>query len=305
MATTILAGTDEGIHLLGAESRVELEGDAIGAMAVGPRAVFAVTNDNEIVASSAGRPWIALASLPSREARCLLPTSDGLLVGTTDAHLLRLLDGSWEPIDGFESVAGRDGWYTPWGGPPATRSLSAGAAGELYANVHVGGIPRSDDGGASWRPTIDIDVDVHEVRSPPDRPGLVLAATGRGGLATSHDSGDRWVLAGEGLTGGYARAVALAGDVVLLTAADGPGGGHAAVYRRPLDAGDGFERCRTGLPEWFEDNIDTACLDADGPAVAFGTASGAVYASADAGETWEQAGGGLPPVRCLLVLTGR
>jgi hypothetical protein len=120
MATTILAGTDEGIHLLGAESRVEREGDAIGAMAVGPRAVFAVTNGTEIVASSGGGPWIALASLPSREARCLLPTPDGLLVGTTDAHLLRLLDGSWAPIDGFESVAGRD-VGTPLGAAPPRR----------------------------------------------------------------------------------------------------------------------------------------------------------------------------------------
>jgi hypothetical protein len=302
MAAMILAGTDDGLHELGAERRVELEGNAIGALAVGQRAVFAVAGGTEIAVSSRGGPWSALASLPSREARCLLPTPDGLLVGTTDAHLLRLLDGSLVPIDGFESVAGRDDWYTPWGGPPAIRSLSAGVAGELYANVHVGGIPRSDDGGASWRPTIDVDVDAHEVRSPRDRPGLVLAATGRGGLATSRDSGDSWELASAGLAGGYARAVALTGDVVLLTASDGPRGGHAAVYRRLLDASDGFERCRDGLPEWFEDNIDTACLDAHGAAVAFGTASGAVYASADAGETWEQAADGLPPVRCLLVV---
>jgi hypothetical protein len=28
----------------------------------------------------------------------------------------------------------------------------------LLVNVHVGGIPRSADGGASWQPTIDTDV---------------------------------------------------------------------------------------------------------------------------------------------------
>jgi RND family efflux transporter MFP subunit len=31
-------------------------------------------------------------------------------------------------------------------------------------NVHVGGIPRSVDSGATWAPTIDVDADVHEVK---------------------------------------------------------------------------------------------------------------------------------------------
>jgi hypothetical protein len=302
MRRTILAGTDDGIHALGAERRVDLEGRAIGALAAGQRALFAIADGAGIVASDGGGPWTELASLPAGEARSLLPTPDGLLVGTTEAHLVRLVDGSLEPVEGFESVAGREGWYTPWGGPPTTRSLSAGAAGELYANVHVGGIARSDDGGGSWTPTIDVDIDVHEVRSPTDRPGLVLAATGREGLAISRNSAETWELASEGLAGTYARAVALAGDVVLLTASDGPGGGHAMVYRRLLHASGAFETCRTGLPEWFDDNIDTACLDAAGGAVAFGTASGAVYGSEDAGETWERVADGLPPVRCLLAL---
>jgi hypothetical protein len=302
MRSTILAGTDDGIRVLGAEPSVELEGKAIGALAAGQRALFAVANRNEIVGCDGGGPWTALASLPSGEGRCLLPTPDGLLVGTTEAHLVCVADEALEPLEGFDSVPGRGEWYTPWGGPPATRSLSIGAAGELYANVHVGGIPRSDDGGASWRSTIDVDVDVHEVRAPTERPGLVLAATGAGGLATSRDSGESWELASDGLAGAYSRAVALAGDMVLLTASDGPRGGHAAVYRRPVDASGRFGRCRVGLPEWFDDNIDSGCLDAAGASVTFGTADGAVYSSADAGETWEQAADGLPAVRCLLVL---
>jgi hypothetical protein len=304
MPSTVLAGTDRGVHALGVEAGAELEGRMVGAMTLGRAALFAAADGTEIVASEGGGPWRALASLPSGEARCLLPTAEGLLVGTTEAHLLRLANDSLEVIEGFESIAGREGWYTPWGGPPATRSLSAGSAGELYANVHVGGIGRSDDGGASWRPMIDIDIDVHEVRSPTDRPGLVLAATGREGLATSHDSGESWELASDGLAGAYARAVALAGDLVLLTASDGPRGGHAAVYRRPLGSSEGFERCREGLPEWFDDNIDTACLDARDGLAAFGTVDGSVYASEDAGETWQQVAGGLPAVRCLLVLPG-
>jgi hypothetical protein len=61
----------------------------------------------------------------------------------------------------------------------------------LLAYVHVGGIPRSTDGGATWQPTIDIDNDVHEVRAHPRRPDIVMAATAIG-LCTSRDRGLTW-----------------------------------------------------------------------------------------------------------------
>ena len=50
----------------------------------------------------------------------------------------------------------------------------------LLANVHVGGIPRSGNGGASWAPTIDPDADVHQVRAAPTDRSLVLAAAAVG-----------------------------------------------------------------------------------------------------------------------------
>jgi hypothetical protein len=58
------------------------------------------------------------------------------------------------------------------------------------------------------------------------------------------------------------------------------------------------------LPEWFDDNIDTYCLDAlpDGSFAAFGTSDGRVYGSTDQGATWDERASGLPPVRRILVL---
>ena len=49
-----------------------------------------------------------------------------------------------------------------------------------------------------------------------------------------------------------------------------------------------FERCRDGLPAWFDDNIDSSCLDAppDGSVAAFGTSDGRVFASTDMGASW-------------------
>jgi hypothetical protein len=210
---------------------------------------------------------------------------------------MRLVQGRLEPVAAFEVVEGREHWYTPWGGPPDTRSLSRDENGILYANVHVGGIVRSHDAD-SWKPTgIDIDADVHQVVARPGPSGAVLAATAYG-LAVSEDDGATWSFETEGLHATYCRAVAVAGETILISASRGHRGQEAAVYRRRNGA---FERCREGLPEWFDDNIDTRCLAATDGAIAIGTTDGSVFISTDEGATWDQAAAGQPPIRCILV----
>ena len=88
--------------------------------------------------------------LAGAEAECLLPTQAGVLVGTSEAHLSKLADNGFEPVSSFDHAEGRDAWFTPWGGPPAVRSMSTDPDGAIYANVHVGGVLRSRDGGRSW-----------------------------------------------------------------------------------------------------------------------------------------------------------
>ncbi len=217
------------------------------------------------------------------------------LVGTAEAHLFRM---GAEPVrvHAFDLAEGRGQWYTPWGGPPDVRSVCTTGTGTVLVNVHVGGILRSDDDGASWRATIDLHHDVHQVLATD---GVVVAASASG-LATSSDDGKSWQLHEEGLHATYSRAVAVSGDTVLLSVSEGPGGGKAAVYRRPVASDGAFERCRAGLPEDLGGNVDTFWLAGapDGSA-AFATRSGQVYVSDDEGATWAQAASGLPPVRCL------
>ena len=288
----ILVGTVKGLHRLGDSEEVELEGREVTSLTDGW-----VLLDGQSIMRSDGDGWQEVASLESRRATCLGPTPHGVLVGTSEAHLLHLSGGDLERVDAFEDVDGRDEWYTPWGGPPDVRSLAHDAAGALYVNVHVGGIVRSRDGGRSWQPTIDIHHDVHQVLTHPDRAGLVFAAAAVG-LARSDDGGDTWTVEREGLHATYSRAVAVVGDSVLLSASTGPGGRQSAIYRRPLDGGS-FERCRGGLPEWFSSNVDTGCLAADGAIAVFGTRDGMVYLSEDSGRTWEVAAAGLPEVTCV------
>ena len=206
----------------------------------------------------------------------------------------------FEPIAGFEDVPGRDEWHAVGSRKPYVRSLTATAGGVLLANVHVGGIPRSTDEGATWQPTIDVDADVHEVRAHPERPDLVLAAAAVG-LCRSDDGGATWKVQTDGLHASYCRAVALAGDLLLVSASTGPFTEQGAIYRRAIDDEGPVERCTEGLPEWQPHNIDTGCLDTDGSRVAFGGADGVVYGSEDAGRTWRVLADNLPPVSAVTI----
>jgi hypothetical protein len=229
---------------------------------------------------------------------CMLPTSEGLLVGTSRAHLGLMEDG-FKMVDSFEEAPTRSDWYTPWGGPPATRSMSKDLQSNIYVNVHVGGILRSGDMCRTWRQTIDIHADVHQVLAHRDRDNFVAAATAWG-LGISDQGGYGWEFYAEGLHATYARAVALADENVYLTASDGPRSHRAAVYRTRIGSYQ-FERCERGLPEWFGANIDTGCLAAAKETVVFGTEDGAVYISHDEGDRWEMLRDDLPPVTCLLL----
>lgn len=294
--TLVRIGTEDGMYDLGSGVTAQLAGREINALVPDGPAWWALTDGSTIWRADGDGDWSEAATSDVR-AHCLLPTAAGLLVGTAEARLLRLADGRLEAIEGFEAVEGRDGWYTPWGGPPDTRSLAADTAGTIFANVHVGGIPRSADGGATWQPTIEIDADVHEVLAAG---GFVFASCALG-LAVSVDGGDSWTFETDGLHASYSRAVAVCDRAVLISVSTGPHGDRAAVYRRPL-AGGRFERCRDGLPEWFSDNVDTHCLAAAASEVALGTRGGEVFLSKDQGGSWELAAGDLPPVKCVAFL---
>ena len=220
-----------------------------------------------------------------------------MIVGTSSAHLCRIAGEGVERLDSFERAPGRKDWFTPWGGPPDTRSLTEDGD-TVYVNVHVGGILRSHDHGESWQPTIEIEADVHQVTTGH---GNVYAAGGAG-LSVSGDKGTTWATSDEGLHASYCRAVAVCGDMILLTASTGPRGGRSAVYRGPIDASS-FERCDGGLPGWFGHNIDTYCLDAkpDGSLAAFGTEDGRLFTSTDQGRSWSQLAKGLSEIRRVLV----
>jgi hypothetical protein len=297
---TILAATSEGLLSFderGSPGATAHAGRDVTAVAPDRDALWAIVDSTEIWHAPGRHDWTRVGALEGHRATCIAVTDD-VLVGSSEARLFRVAVDRLEPVGAFDGAEGRSTWHTPWGGPPDTRSISEWDEA-VYVNVHVGGIVRTLNGGESWTPTIDIEADVHQVATAE---GLVLAACA-GGLAVSEDRGGTWTMRTEGLDARYSRAVVVCGESVLVSASSGPRGGRAAVYRGDL-AGGPFERCRTGLPEWFDDNIDTHCLDAPrgGSFAAFGTSDGRLFASEDSGHSWAERAAGLPPVQCLLVM---
>ena len=298
--TTIFVATDDGVATFDHEGRaldVAHAGRSVTALGRMGDGVWAIVDAAELWHSTdAG--WTHAADLDGLRATCVAGIGGAVFVGTSEARLFRRAGETLEPVPAFDDAEGRETWYTPWGGPPDTRSI-ANWDDDSYVNVHVGGILRSDDGGGTWTPTIDIDADVHQVTTAE---GMVLAACA-GGLAVSTDRGGTWTVRTDGLETRYSRAVAVCGDAVLVSASNGPGGGNAGVYRGGLGGGT-FERCVAGLPPSFGDNVDSHCLDAlsDGSFAAFGTPDGSVYRSTDQGERWDELASGLRPIQRVLVM---
>ncbi len=296
-AMDVLVGTAAGVIDAGTGRVVILDGEDVGALA----GRWAVVDGRRLVGldgpAADGQVRDGRALEGGRITCVDARPGDEPIVGTAEAHLYRM---GAEPslVEAFDRAETRSQWYTPWGGPADVRSVCTAPSGAILVNVHVGGILRSDDDGERWRATIDLDHDVHQVLALPD---LAVAACAHG-FAVSHDDGLTWDVHDEGLHATYSRAVAVAGDTVLLSVSTGPQGRQAAVYRRPLHGEGPFERCRTGLPDWFEGNVDTFWLAGapDGSA-ALATRAGDVYVSTDEGATWDQAASAVPSVRCVVL----
>jgi photosystem II stability/assembly factor-like uncharacterized protein len=313
MATpTVLVSTwADGVFALVGDARDhELPGQSVRALASDGRGgALAIVDGHALCRRAAGGSWSTLATAEA-DLACCVAVGEAIYVGTEDARVLRLVaSGTLAPLAGFDAVSGRETWYAGQAlvegrllGPPlGIRSITATADGAtLLANVHVGGIPRSTDGGTTWQPTIDIDNDVHEVRAHPERPEIVVAAAAAG-LCISRDGGATWVVQSEGLHADYCSAVAFAGEDVLVAASESHFATEGGIYRRPVDGRSPLVALGAGLPEWLEGIADTGCIATNGATIAIAD-RGSAYVSADTGHRWSRWARGLPGPSSVLVV---
>lgn len=255
---------------------------------------FAIVDNHSVCRRASNGTWSLVATADVHLSCCAL-VGDLIYAGTDDASLLRIsANGEIEQLESFQNVPGREHWFAggamingKFMGPPlGVRSMTAASDGKvLLANVHVGGIPRSVDNGATWQPTIDIKSDVHEVRAHPTRPEIVAAAAAVG-LCISRDAGSTWEVEQRGLHAPHCSAVAFAGDDVLVSASVDPFTPQGALYRRGVDGPGPLVRVSGGLPDWLEGKVDTGCIAARGKAVAAADWNGNLYVTTDHGRNW-------------------
>lgn len=309
----LVATWRDGLFVVSGETRdQELSTQSVRALAPdGQGGALAIVNGRSLRRRAPDGVWSTIATT-EMDLACCVVVGDVIYVGTDDARVLRVdADGGLEQLRGFDAVAGRETWYAGSAvingqrvGPPlGIRSITATPDGAvLLANVHVGGVPRSTDGGVTWQPTIDVDSDVHEVRAHPNRPGVVMAAAAIG-LCASRDGGVTWDVEQEGLHASYCSAVAFAGDDVLVSASGDHFAAQGAIYRRRVDGHDSLVAVGEGLPAWTDGIVDTGCIATGGSAIALADRKGNLYVSADAGRSWWRRASGLPPPSSVLIIS--
>lgn len=265
-----------------------------GLVTDGRGTVLAIVGGHSLCRRSSDGEWTEIAK-SEFELSCCVPIGDVVFVGTDDAHILRVdPDGTQQRLTGFDAVAGRDRWYAGSAivdgkrvGPPlGIRSMAATCDGAvLLANVHVGGVPRSTDAGLTWRPTIDIDSDVHQVCAHPTRPEIVIAAAAAG-LCISRDAGATWTIEQQGLHAHHCSAVAFGRNDIFVSASTDPFAAQGAVYRRPIDSNDPLQPLGGGMPKWIDGKADTNCIATRDSMAAVIDWSGRLCVSHDDGDTW-------------------
>jgi hypothetical protein len=309
-STVLVATWEDGLFVVAdGITRQELAGQAVGALASdGQGGALAIVDGKSVCRRTIDGDWRPKTT-SELELACCIAADDAIYVGTNDARVLRLEEGRFSELESFLQVAGRDRWYAGSAvvdgrvvGPPlGVRTLARTCdGGALLANVHVGGIPRSTDGGVTWHPTIDIDADVHQVCAHPRRPDLVIAAAAAG-LCISRDAGRTWTIETEGLHARYCSAVAFAGDDLLVAASTDHFARQGAVYRRSLHDSGPLVRVGGGLPAWLDGIADTANLATRGSAIAVADRGGNLYVSEDDGATWSVRARELPGPSAVLL----
>lgn len=289
----IVVATAEGL-VVDERALDRLDGLVVTAVHASPDTVWIVAGGRHLHRLDGTRRTL-VASLDDMVATCVIEHRGDVFVGGADAALWRLRGSALESVESFRGAPTRDRWYTPWGGPPDVFSM-ASHGDDLYVGVHVGGIIRTSDGGRSWEPTIDLDVDVHQVVT--DAAGGLWAATGMRALAHSTDRGATWEYHSRGLHAGYLLAVAVTSDAVLVGASSGPHADDGALYRF---ADGSFQRC-SGLPTDLGGAISPRHVAADGDDAAVALPDGSIFASHDAGRTWSVVAEGLPGVSGVALL---
>jgi photosystem II stability/assembly factor-like uncharacterized protein len=250
---------------------------------------------------------------------------DTLYCGVEPAALFKSVDGgdTWSLERGLFDHPHRPMWQ-PGGGGLCLHTILVDPQNpsRILVAISTGGVYRTDDHGATWEAKNkgvraqflpdkypEFGQCVHKVvshKATPDR----LFLQNHWGLYRSDDSGDSWTDIANSVPTDFGFAMAAdpnEPDTVYTVPIESDEfrctpEGKLRVFRT-RNKGESWEPLTQGLPQQhaFEtvlrDGLETDDLSPTG--VYFGTRSGKVFGSSDAGEAWSLIADGLPAVTCV------
>jgi hypothetical protein len=265
---------------------------------------IAVVNQKQIWRRGGNGEWSQIAT--SDIDLESLESIDGVMFGggASEAALVRIPAGEQlgKRLTSFHQTPGRNEWVSH--GPPLSmRAVTATSdRSVILTAVHVGGMPRSIDGGKSWSPTVPIEFDVHEVRAHQSNPNIVAAAAAVG-LCVSNDAGITWSVLSDGIAGMTSLAVAVLDEEVLFSVQDGPFPKRSQVWRWRIGSDDRIEPVREGLPPWLSGKVDTAHISASSNnRAAIVDGGGNLWLSTSGSTGWERIATDLKDANGVLLL---
>lgn len=234
---------------------------------------------------------------------------DRLYAGVDEAGLFTSDDSgaSWQPVPGINEHRTRSAWSPGFGGLALHSILiDPENTDRQWIGISAAGVFRSEDGGETWNPANsgvdkaasseefdDIGYCVHRIALDPDDTDRLYRQDHRGVYRTD-DAGDNWERVETGLPSSFGFPMILERStrtlfVVPLDSDERrlPTDGNFRVYRSTNRA-DSWEISGTGQPQVpTYTQVLRGAMDTDNDgAVAYGTTSGSVGLTFDAGESW-------------------
>lgn len=258
-----------------------------------------------------------------------LTDPDVVYAGAEDAALFRSSDGgrTWQELPGLRGAKGAL-WQPGAGGMCLhTILLDPAHPGRIFIAISAAGTFRSDDNGQTWRPINrglksqyelpDPDAEVghcvHRIAMHSSRPE-VLFMQKHWDVMRSDDGGENWREVSGNLPSDFGFPIDVHAHepetiYVVPIKSDSehfPPEGKLRVYRSRT-GGNEWEALTKGLPQgdcYVNVLRDAMAVDALDPCgIYFGTTGGQVYASANAGDTWNPIVRDLPAVLSVEVQT--
>jgi hypothetical protein len=255
--------------------------------------------------------------------------ADTVFAGVEDAALFRSDDGgrSWTELPGLRThSSGRD--WAPGAGGLCLHTILIDPANErrMYVAISAAGAFRTDDGGETWQvatsglrsdflpdPEARVGHCIHKLAMHPSRPDTVFMQK-HWDVCRTDDAGRSWTEVSGNLPSDFGFPIAVHAHEpetvyvvpILSDTQHYPPEGKLRVYRSRT-GGNEWEALTRGLPQQdcyvniLRDAMATDTLDRCG--VYFGTTGGQVYASADAGDSWQPIAEHLPAVLSVEVQT--